>query len=247
MNSNNIALVTGASSGIGEALTRELISKGWIVVGMARRSEKLNVIKKEMGSSFIPIICDIADKSNIRKSCQDILDQGLCPNLFFLNAGIAGEKVIENPESFSLEIHERIMAVNYFGVLAFVEFFEKPCIENGGAHFIVTSSVNAIFAPPTGSAYCASKAAISKAFESLSLTYFGRNLIFSSIYTGPVATDGLKGNWPFTWSPDKMAKYMCKFSELKKSRGYPSLFYFVVCHLLRFLPNRIVIRFLKKL
>lgn len=247
MNKKRVALVTGASSGIGEALTRELISKDWIVVGIARRAEKLNAIKNEMGPSFIPMICDIADTSDIRRACQNILDQGLCPNLFFLNAGIAGEKVIENPEAFTVEIHERIMAVNYFGVLAFVEFFEKPCLHNGGAHFIVTSSINAIFAPPTGSAYCASKAAISKAFESLSLTYCGRNLIFSSIYTGPVATDGLKGNFPFTWSAEKMAKYMCKFSELKKSRGYPSPFYFFISHILRVLPDGLVMRILKKM
>ena len=246
-NKQNIALVTGASSGIGEALTRELLSKDWMVIGMARRVEKLNAIKNELGSSFIPIPCDISDKSDIRRACQNLLDQGLCPNLFFLNAGIAGEKVVENAEAFTVAMHERVMAVHYFGVLSFVECFEKPCLHNGGAHFIVTSSVNAIFAPPTGSAYCASKAAISKAFESLSLTYYGKNLIFSSIYTGPVATDGLKGNFPFTWSAEKMAKYMCQFSKLKKSRGYPSLFYWIISHLLRLLPDGVVMRILKKM
>ena len=56
MNKKCVALVTGASSGIGEALTRELISKDWIVVGIARRVEKLNAIKNEMGPSFIPMI-----------------------------------------------------------------------------------------------------------------------------------------------------------------------------------------------
>ena len=175
-NKQNIALVTGASSGIGEALTRELLSKDWMVIGMARRVEKLNAIKNELGSSFIPIPCDISDKSDIRRACQNILDQGLCPNLFFLNAGIAGEKVVENAEAFTVAMHERVMAVHYFGVLSFVECFEKPCLHNGGAHFIVTSSVNAIFAPPTGSAYCASKAAISKAFESLSLNLLRKKL-----------------------------------------------------------------------
>lgn len=70
MNKQNIALVTGVSSGIGEALTRELISKGWVVVGIARRVEKLNAIKNEMGTSFIPIICDISDKSDIHRAFQ---------------------------------------------------------------------------------------------------------------------------------------------------------------------------------
>ena len=119
---------------------------------------------------------------------------------------------------------KQIMAVNYFGVSAFVEFWEKPCQENGGANFIVTSSINAIFSPPTGSAYCASKAAIAKAFESLSLTYFETNLKFSVIYPGPVATEGLKGNLPFTWKPEKMAKYMADFAMTGKPKGEPSIF-----------------------
>jgi 3-hydroxy acid dehydrogenase/malonic semialdehyde reductase len=243
----NITLVTGASSGIGQALARQLASQGHLVMGLARSSEKLMALKNELGSTFIPITCDVSSQSDIRRASQYILDQGLCPTIFFLNAGMAGEKVIEDPESFKVQMHERIMAVNYFGVLAFVEFFEKPCLENGGAHFIVTSSVNAVFAPPTGSAYCASKAGISKAFESLSLTYFKKNLRFSSIYPGPVATNGLKGDLPFTWGVEKMAKYMCNFSKGKKSRGYPSLFYFLVCHLLRIFPDSVVMRLLKKI
>lgn len=111
----------------------------------------------------------------------------------------------------------------------------------------MTSSVNAILAPPTGSAYSASKAAISKAFEGSSLTYFGKNLRFSLIYTGPVQTDGLKGDLPFTWKPEKMARYMVKFSMKGKSRGYPSLFYFMLCHLLRILPPKLTIGILKKI
>ena len=91
-----------------------------------------------------------------------------------------------------------------FGVLAWLEFFEKPCQENNGAKFIATSSINAIFAPPTGSAYCASKAAIAKAFESLELTYFGTGLRFSVIHPGPVDTAGLQGKVPFTWKAEKM-------------------------------------------
>lgn len=117
---------------------RELISKGSIVIGLSRSTEKLTKIKDEMGPSFIPITCDVSVKSDIYTACKNILDQGLLPTTFFLNAGMAGEKIIENPEEFNIDMHERIMAVNYFGVLAFVEFFEKPCLENGGAHFIAT-------------------------------------------------------------------------------------------------------------
>lgn len=245
MNTKNIALVTGASTGIGEALSRELVEQGWFVIGLARSKDKLSNLQKEFGNAFMPVVCDVSDKSDIEKASKHILEQNLRPSHFFLNAGIAGEKAIESTDAFDLSIHEKIMAVNYFGVLAFVEFWEKPCQENGGANFIVTGSMNAVFATPTASAYCASKAAIAKAFESLSLTYFGTNLKFSVIYSGPVATEGIKGNWPFTWNPNKMAKYMVDFSKKGKSHGEPSLYYAVLCRLLRSLPHKWTMKILK--
>ncbi len=247
MTPKKLALITGASSGIGAALSRELVQRGWSVIGIARSQDKLTTLEKELGVSFIPVVCDVSQKSEIEKASKQVLEKEMYPTHFFLNAGIAGEKVIENPQAFDLFMHEKIMAVNYFGVLSFVEFWEKHAQNNGGANFIVTSSINAIFAPPTGSAYCASKAAISKAFESLSLTYFETNLKFSTIYSGPVATEGLKGNLPFTWKPEKMARYMADFATKGKSHGEPSLFYGIVCRFLRALPYHLTIRILKSL
>ncbi len=244
---NKIALVTGASSGIGEAVSRELIKRGWQVIGIARSADKLTQIQQELSSAFIPLICDVSKKEEIEQASMKILNQNLCPSLFFLNAGIAGESVIENPNKFELEIHEKIMRVNYFGVLAWVEFWEKHCLKNGGANFIATSSINAIFAPPTGSAYCASKAAIAKAFESLALTYFNTNLRFSVVYPGPVDTPGLKGKLPFTWNAEKMGKCMVDFGLSTKSRCEPFFFYKIFCRLLRALPAKYTLKLMEKL
>jgi len=245
-NNKQIALVTGASSGIGEAISRELAKRGWLVIGIARSSDKLAAIKNDLQDAFIPIICDVSKKENIKEASQHIFDRNLCPSLFFLNAGIAGEAAIENPNRFDISIHEKIMQVNYFGVLAWVEFWEKTCLANGGANFIATSSVNAIFAPPTGSAYSASKAAIAKAFEGLSLTYFGTKLRFSVVYPGPVDTAGLNGKLPFTWKPEKMGKCMVNFALSNKSSCEPVLFYKILCRLLRALPAKYTMKFLGK-
>ncbi len=243
---NNVALVTGASSGIGEAISRELANRGWTVIGVARSSDKLSKIKNDLQEAFIPMTCDVSKKENIEEASKQILEMNLCPSLFFLNAGIAGESVIENPDRFDLKIHEQIMKVNYFGVLAWLEFFEKPCQKNKGANFIATSSINAIFAPPTGSAYCASKAAIAKAFESLELTYFGTGLRFSIIYPGPVDTAGLKGKVPFIWKAEKMGKYMVNFALSKKSRCEPSFFYAILTRILKALPAKWTIKLFRK-
>lgn len=246
---NQVALVTGASSGIGEAISRELARRGWLVIGIARSSDKLSNIKKDLKNAFIPFTCDVSQKNSIEETSQQILKMNLCPSLFFLNAGIAGEAVIENPNRFDLKIHEKIMQVNYFGVLAWVEFWEKPCQENEGANFIATSSINAIFAPPTGSAYSASKAAIAKAFESLSLTYFNTGLRFSVVYPGPVDTAGLKAprKLPFTWTAEKIGRCMVDFALSEKSSCEPFFFYRVVTRFLRALPAQYTMKLLGKL
>ncbi len=228
-------VITGVSSGIGESLAREFINRGLNVIGIARREDKLQDLKEELGNSFSPFICDISDKNQILDTFSLLQSLKIKPFVFFLNAGIAGEDAAEN-DNFNLEKHEKIMSVNYFGVLSFIQGWKNAGMPQ--THFIVTSSINALWAPPNGSAYAASKAAISKAFDGLSLTFSHSKTKFSSLYCGPVQTKGLKGSLPFAWSPEKMALYMADFAQGKKKRKYPSLFYYFLCHILNALPKR---------
>ena len=139
------------------------------------------------------------------------------------------------------------MAVNYFGAMKWVEFWHGICQANGGATFVATSSVNAIWAPPMGSAYSASKAALAKAFEGLAATYVGTNLRFSIVYPGPVDTKGLKGTFPFTWKPEKMAASMIQCALKGKAHCEPQLFYSVLVRLFRFLPYKWTMALLRKM
>jgi len=168
------------------------------------------------------------------------------PTLFFLNAGIAGDEALENPLKIELSHHHKVMAINYFGVLSWVEQWADPATDNEMT-FVVTSSVNAFFAPPGGAAYAASKAAIAKAFESLQLCYINTKLRFSIVYPGPIATKGLKGNVPFVWSAEKLAKHMVRQTLKGKLRIEPSLFYSIITRLLNWLPKKRVACILKQL
>ncbi len=231
--------MTGASSGIGEALSIELIKQGFKVIGVARSKETLDLLQTRYGSeNFYSLPCDVSQLDTIQSASIQLQREGIYPSLFFLNAGVAGEIAIEDPHAFDISKHQEVMAVNYFGVIGWIQAWEMTCKAHAGAHFMVTSSVNAIFAPPRGSAYAASKAAISKAFEGLTLTYYGTNLSFSTVYAGPVATKGLKGTVPFTWQPERMAKYMIKCALQKKSHCEPSLFHSVMAHVFRKLPTK---------
>jgi NADP-dependent 3-hydroxy acid dehydrogenase YdfG len=235
-----IVLVTGASSGIGEALSRELVKHGYYVIGIARSIDKLMKLKSELGDHFYDVSCDLSKKEEIEKVCYKLVEERKIPTIFYLNAGLAGEDALEDKENIDSQLHEKMMAVNYFGVLRFIDILKDCCVKNGGAHFIVTSSVNAIWAPTQGVAYGASKAAIASAFKTLSLKYHKTPLIFSTIYAGPVATKGLKGKLPFTWTADEMAKYMIAFQKSGKRVGYPSWFYTCLTWVLSKIPNVIV-------
>jgi 3-hydroxy acid dehydrogenase/malonic semialdehyde reductase len=232
-----IALVTGASSGIGKALSKEIVKRGGIVIGISRSQNSLVELEQCLGHRFIPMVCDVTSHESVENAFLNLTEKEIFPDLFFLNASIAGEEALEN-QGFEIAKHLNIMQTNYFGVLHFVHHWHKN--SQKPVHFIVTSSVNALWTPPSGSAYAASKAAISKAFEGLSLTFAKSESKFSSLYCGPVQTKGLKGKLPFTWSPEKMAKYMADFSADKKSRKYPSLFYYITCNVLKLLPYRLV-------
>ena len=83
MNSKKIALVTGASSGIGEALSRELVKRGWSVIGIARSLEKLSSLQKELGSAFMPFMCDVSKKADIERASKQLIEQKIIPSHFF--------------------------------------------------------------------------------------------------------------------------------------------------------------------
>ena len=239
-------LITGASSGIGEALSREMISKGWLVIGIARSSERLNALACEFGENFISYRCDVAQEESVKDVSKELKEKNYAPTLFFLNAGVAGDDALEDPLKIELVHHHKVMAINYFSVLSWVHAWADPQTHHDTT-FVVTSSVNAFFAPPGGAAYAASKAAIAKAFESLQLSYINTKVRFSIVYPGPIATKGLKGNVPFVWSAEKLPKHMVRQTLKGKLRIEPSLFYSIITRLFNVLPKRFVAHILKQL
>ena len=72
-----IAMVTGASSGFGEAISRLLVNSGYKVIGTGRRGERLAALASELGESFLPLVFDVQDKAAtavaewIRAALQD--------------------------------------------------------------------------------------------------------------------------------------------------------------------------------
>jgi short-subunit dehydrogenase len=110
--SGSLAIVTGASSGIGRELVRLIIEKHGRVIGVARRADRLQQLNDELGDAFIPIVGDVTDESVCRQA-MDIVDKQGDGKLDLLvnNAGIGG---IGRFDEAAPERFREIMEVNLF-------------------------------------------------------------------------------------------------------------------------------------
>ena len=111
-----IIFVTGASSGIGKALSVKFANSGWKVLASARRLDLLKKLDKESNNlnSIIPIKMDISNKKTVSSQVNKTIKKYGIPDIVLLNAGT------NNPNSkniFSIEETEKIFKINFFGTL----------------------------------------------------------------------------------------------------------------------------------
>ncbi len=235
-------LVTGASSGIGWHISKEMAGRGWRVVAVARRDKKLLKLQKELGiKNMIPVVCDVGKPEEIERASKKLKKRSIYPTMFFLNAGTGD---IEDDKRFNLDLHRRTFDVNYFGTVTWLKYWLSDLKKKGGGKFIATSSIQSLRGMPGATAYGASKAAINHAFQSLDATYRKDKIRFVLVYPGPVDTDMLKSDQPLpsTWKPEKAAKYIVKkvFKGAAKIK-FPFL-WVVIIKLITMLPDWLYLR-----
>lgn len=242
-----VCLVTGASSGIGAALSKQMARRGWTVIGVARRAQLLDALALELGRNrFIPYVGDVGNPDDIHAISEQIKQRGLKPTLFFLNAGMGSQDL---PYKMSTKQHKETFEVNYFGVIAWVEEWLTSVKGYGGGVFVATSSVNALYPPPGVAAYSASKAALNASFKALGMQYLYENIGFAVVLPGPVATDMLKTaqHFPFTQQPAETARYIIEQTFNGERFIEPAWFYKMAFALLRVLPDAIVLKIIAPL
>jgi NAD(P)-dependent dehydrogenase (short-subunit alcohol dehydrogenase family) len=197
-------LVTGASSGIGRALVYRAVREGHRVAGVARRKELLGELGAELGPAFVPLVADVTDLGAVVALCEGL---DALPDVVILSAGL-GE--FDATRGFDVALHQRTMAVNYFGALHFVHALLPAMRERGTGVFVAISSLAGFRGMPRSAAYSASKAALSTAFESLRVHGGMRGLHFLTVHPGFVATpmtaDNPKGSMPFLLTADQAAR-----------------------------------------
>jgi 3-hydroxy acid dehydrogenase / malonic semialdehyde reductase len=217
MTSNQkICLITGASSGIGKELALQLARKGWQVIALARREDKLKELVS-VQENIIPIQCDVSNQEEVVEISARLKKEGLIPGLFILNAGTGD---VEKPGTLHRELHQQCFDVNYFGVLNWVDQWLPTALKTKNSVFVATSSLQSVRGMPGAAAYGASKAALNHCFESLDAQYHKMGVRFSLVLPGPVNTPMLKTDDPLpaTWEPEQAASYIIKKLEKGKPR-----------------------------
>ena len=188
----NIALVTGASSGIGKSLSIELAKNNFEVILSSRNLEKLESIAtqiaKEGGSAYV-IPADLSDSKSIENLYQESLKIGFV-NTVVNNAGFGKFDKIED---MSADDWNSQISVNLNAPFLITKFFSEPMIRNKRGMFVYINSVAGKKAYPYSSAYVASKFGLRGFSRSIREEFREHNIKVVSVHPGAVATDFLKG------------------------------------------------------
>ncbi len=182
-NGRGVAVVTGASSGIGRACAERLAADGYDVVLAARRTDRLTQIAQRCGG--VPVTCDVADPADVAR-----LVEAAGPDVALLVNNAGGALGTDPVETDDLRRWETMFASNVMGWARVTQGL-LPALEAGsGGTIISITSVAGHQAYEGGAGYCAVKAAESMASDALRLEVNGRPIRVCDLAPGMVKSEG---------------------------------------------------------
>jgi NADP-dependent 3-hydroxy acid dehydrogenase YdfG len=184
-----IAVVTGASSGLGAAIAEALCEKKVVVFGLARSRDKLASLHKKCGDHFRPVCIDITDEQAVQQWVKQTFSADFLPDILINNAGF-GEfgKMDEMSSKTWLQMIQVNLNGTYFMTASLIPWLKKNIKHS---HIINIGSVLGSMGKEEGSAYCASKFAVSGLSESLFKELRYDNIKVSLVNPGSIETDFL--------------------------------------------------------
>ena len=184
-----VVWITGASSGIGEALVYELVKRGATVIISSNDKQGLERVKATCKVKTTQVICVPFDLS-ATSGLENIVEQqvkilGRIDFLFNIGGISQRARVDETP----LWLDRKIFEINYFGTIALTKAILPCMIRQKSGHIVATSSITGRFGFPLRSAYSASKQALHGFFETLYLENKKNNIRTSVIIPGRIRTN----------------------------------------------------------
>ncbi|MDQ3047034.1 MAG: SDR family oxidoreductase [Bacteroidota bacterium] len=186
---NKVVWITGASSGIGEALAHAFALQGAKLILSARREEELQRVKtaiKLPEADVLLLPLDLGDTANIDKLTQKAISTFGRIDLLINNGGISQRSLVKNT---SPEIDRKLMEVNFFGTVAITKSVLPSMIKSQSGHIVVISSIAGKFGFYLRSSYAASKHALHGFFESLRMEIHSDNVKVLIVCPGKIKTN----------------------------------------------------------
>ncbi|XP_066141539.1 dehydrogenase/reductase SDR family protein 7-like [Euwallacea fornicatus] len=188
-----VVVITGASSGLGEALAHEFYKYGAQVVLCSRRRQELERVRTDLlhsqckDKTHAPIIIplDLAEFKDFGNHVDKILSITGKIDILINNGGRSHRgRVIDT----SIEVDEKIMAVNYFGTISLTKAILRDMLKKKQGHIVFISSVQGLVALPDRSAYSASKHALNAFSDSLRAEVAAENIFVTVVIPGYIKT-----------------------------------------------------------
>jgi meso-butanediol dehydrogenase / (S,S)-butanediol dehydrogenase / diacetyl reductase len=182
---DRVALVTGASRGIGHASALALAKEGATIVGTARNAEDLTALAKELGGTSKMVPGDVTKSADVARVVSEAMKAFGRIDILVNNAGIGGYRPFLD---WTEEDYDHIMATNAKSTWLFCKEVIPHMLKQGGGNIVNVSSVAGLQGYPSEGIYCMSKFAQVALAQSLDREFFQKNIKVSLVCPGGVET-----------------------------------------------------------
>ncbi len=217
---NQVILLTGASSGIGEGIALAMAEKGARLGLLARRAELLEDLKErciKAGGEAIALAADVTDADKVAAAAEELRNAFGPIDIMIANAGIGGN----NAETRDLQPDavKKVIDINLLGAANAVHAVLPQMLSVGSGHLVAISSLAGFRGLPKSAAYSASKAGMTAFFESVRLDVQSRGVSVTIIQPGFIKTPltaGRENKMPFLMELDDAVPHFLRAIERKK-------------------------------
>lgn len=200
------ALVTGASSGIGYNIALELAKKGYELIVVARRADKLEKLKQSVDVKCMTVSCDLSVKDNCVKLCEWLVKEDIDVVVNSAGFGVFGEF-----SETELDREINMINTNITALHIITKYFVKKFIEENKGYILNVASAAAYAPGPMFSSYYASKAYVLRLTQAIAEEVKGSNVYIGALCPGTVDTEfNAVANVGFgvsAMAPDYVAKH----------------------------------------
>ena len=230
--------ITGASSGLGEALARFYAAQGHTLGLVARRADRLQTLVQSLPGKHHMYVVDVCDRCALHAAAKDFIEQVQCVDVVIASAGISAGTLTEQTNDFS--VFQSIFQTNVMATVSTFEPFIPGMVERAAGTLVGIASVAGIRGLPGAGAYSASKSAVATYCESLRVELRPRGIGVVTIAPGYIRTEMTAKNpykMPFLMDASDFAVRAARTIAQQRSYRVIPWQMGVVAKLMRLLPD----------